>query len=185
MQQLVFGIDLFDNTLRVGPHKILEYDHVAGLSDAEVRFSRDHHAERLQVRRNVKDSPVIVIKNDLTEADGPAFRRNSPQYICQEFRAEPRGRLHIFHLGLDFDVAFPALNLSLAVRACQQWRSTKIKPCRAAAMAIVHRGGPLLDDIDSDSVDRVFLSSLHLHAGWRLRPSDWGQQKKQRQNQQN
>src|SRR5206468_5490851 len=81
-EQLVFGVYLFDNTLRVGPDEILHNDNVTRLRHGEIGLRRDNHPKCLKVRRHIENSPVVLVQKNFTKINGTAFRRNGPKDVC-------------------------------------------------------------------------------------------------------
>ena len=88
LQQFKFRIHLFDDALRVGSNKILQHDGVTRLCHSKIRFGGDDHSERLQVRRDIEDSSVVIVKKNFAEIDRPALGCNRPENVRQIFGTE-------------------------------------------------------------------------------------------------
>ena len=135
---------------------VFNHDHVAWLRDSEVRFGRDNHAERLQLRGDV-DTRFVVLDLNLAEVRRTPLRSNRPEDVGEIFRPELRRRREVIELRVDVDVPFLAADRGVA--ECERRKSS---PCEidfrvAFSWPVVDRRCCMANDSDPEDGHRALL----------------------------
>src|SRR6266446_4600162 len=138
-EKLVAGVDVFDFAERGGTEYVFEHDGVTGLSDGEVRFGGDDHAEGLHVGDGFHFASAIL-QHNFAEIYGAASRGDGPENVGEIFEAELGGFIEAEEFCIDLGAAPLVLDSGFAAGLLHQFRALKIDLGGAGA-AVIHGFG--------------------------------------------